>query len=106
MPETVIFHPLARRELQDAAFFYEDQVHGLGSAFRTEVREYLHRIIAHPLRFSIRIADVRRANLVRFPYHLNYVIRAGTIAVVAVSHHQQRPYYWKDRLNDRRWLEE
>ena len=46
------------------------------------------KIIANPLRYSIRTAEVRRANLKRFPYHLNYMLHGGAIAVVAVSHHR------------------
>jgi hypothetical protein len=67
MPPPVIFHPLAKRELQEAALYYEDQLYGLGTEFRTEVREFLDRIISNPLRYSIRTAEVRRANLKRFP---------------------------------------
>ena len=104
MPAKVIFHPLARRELQVAALYYEDHSFGLGSAFRAEAREFLGRILANPLGYSIRIADVRRANLKRFPYHLNYILHGEDIAVVAVSHHRQRPHYWRERVADRRWM--
>ena len=104
MPPPVIFHPLAKRELQEGALNYEDQSYGLGSEFRTEVRAYLERIIANPQRYAIRTADVRRANLKRFPYHLNYILHGGAIAVVAVSHHRQRPFYWLERTRDRGWM--
>lgn len=104
MPTPVKFHPLAKRELQEGALYYEDQSYGFGSEFRTEVRAFLDRIIDNPLRYSIRIADVRRANLQRFPYHLNYILHGEAIAVVAVSHHRQRPLYWRDRVEDRGWM--
>ena len=44
------------------------------------------------------------ANLKRFPYHLNYMLHGGAIAVVAVSHDRQRPFYWLDRTRDRGWM--
>ena len=106
MQESVIFHPLARSELHSTALYYEDQRVGLGSEFRDEAWMVQAFIVANPTRYSIRITDVRRANLKRFPYHLNYIIHGETIAIVAISHDKQRPFYWRDRLADRGWMEE
>lgn len=66
-----------------------------------DVQEF---IVANPQRYSIRIADVRRANLKQFPYHINYVIHGGAIAIVAISHNKQRPFFWGERLADRGWI--
>lgn len=104
MFQKVIFHPLADREMLDAIRYYEDLSAGLGTRLRNEAKSYLNKILAQPLRFSIRIADVRRANLKTFPYHLNYLLHGDSIAVVAVSHNRQHPFYWSERLKNREWL--
>ncbi len=100
----VIHHPEAERELEEAARYYDGQSPGLAAEFFDELEEFVAKIIANPLRCSIRIAEVRRLNLKRFPYHINYLLHGETIAVVAVSHDRQRPYYWKERLKDRDWM--
>lgn len=105
MQPGVIWHPGARLELQEAALFYEDRCSGLGTDFRDEVWQYQSAITANPLRYSIRIADVRRANLKRFPFHINFLIHDGRIAIVAISHHRRRPYYWRERIENRAWLD-
>ena len=104
MHQKVIFHPLARQELLEAVRFYEDLSPGLGRRLRMEAKAFLDKILAHLLRYSVRIAPVRRANLDRFPYHLNYFLHGSDIAIVAVSHHRQRPFYWRGRLTENAWL--
>ena len=104
MSRDLILHPLAEQELEDAADYYESQSLGLADRFYGEVESFAAKILANPLRYSIRIADVRRANLKQFPYHLNYFLHGDAIAIVAVSHHRQRPFYWRGRLRDRAWL--
>lgn len=104
MPLKVIQHPEARRELKEAGRYYHEQSPGLADEFFDEVDAFVAKIIANPLSYSIRIADVRRANLKRFPYHLHYMLHGGAIAVVPVSHHRQRPYYWLERTRDRGWM--
>ena len=94
MPLKVIHHPEAQRELKEAGRFYHEQPPGLADEFFDEVDAFIGKIISNPQRYTIRTADVRRANLKRFPYHLNYLLHGGAIAVVAVSHHRQRPFYW------------
>lgn len=100
----VIHHPEAKRELEEAGRFYDERSPGLADEFFDEVDAVVAKIIANPLRYSIRIADVRRANLKRFPYHINYILHGVAIAVGAVSHNRQRPHYWRERIEDRRWM--
>lgn len=76
---TVSFHPLAERELNDAAYYYDGQNLGLGSAFLDEVERSCADIASFPhagatLEGAIRRRIVRRS--VRVALH-----RAG-------RHHQ------------------
>ena len=105
MPERIVFHQEAMAELHEAALYYEAQASGLGTRFGDEVRIFLERILANPTRFAVRTGEVRRANLKRFPYHLNYLIDGERIAVVAIAHDRRRPFYWRERLAQRDWME-
>ncbi len=105
MRATVITHPEAKQELREAGRYYHDCAPGLGQRFYDEIEAFVEKITANPLRYSIRIADVRRANLKRFPFHINFLIHEGMIAIVAISHNRRRPYYWRDRIEHRTWLD-
>lgn len=94
----VTAHPEAVAELHAAIAYYEDKSFGLGRRFLAEVDLFVDRIVANPRRFSPRVGDVHRANLKRFPFHINYLIEGETIAIIAFAHDKRRPLYWKDRL--------
>jgi toxin ParE1/3/4 len=74
----VSFHPLAERELNDAAQYYELKSVGLGAAFLTEVQRCCDLIVEHPGAGLGIIGSVRRRLIRRFPYALLYLaVRDG-----------------------------
>ena len=64
----IIFRPIARTELHEAAWWYDRNRPGLGAEFTAAVDEILSRIAANPQRFRQVRPGVRRALLERFPY--------------------------------------
>ncbi|MEZ5302035.1 MAG: type II toxin-antitoxin system RelE/ParE family toxin [Verrucomicrobiales bacterium] len=100
MPRTPLFHPLARQELFAAsdytALHWSEE---FAAEFEVEFHKLVARILEDPMRYRARHpGDHRRVNLKRFPYHLIYFPHEGTIWIVALAHHSQRPFYWRDRL--------
>ena len=95
--EQVSFHRLARRELIDAALFYDLESAGLGSAFLDEVEHCVLTIREFPGAGQLVIGTVRRRLLRRFPYALLYSIKANRIRVLAVMNLKRRPMYWVGR---------
>lgn len=96
--ERVTAHGEPVMELREAIGYYQSKSPGLGRRFFDEVNEFIRRILERPTQFSERMAGIRRANLSRFPFHVNYLIEDGTIAIVAVAHNKRAPFYWKSRL--------
>lgn len=92
------FYPGAKRELQQAFRYYEQQKAGLGKDFLSEVESVLEHIQQFPLAAPLIAADARRARAQRFPYHIIYRLLDDSIIIVAVMHRRKRPGYWKDRL--------
>ena len=90
------FHPLADRELTDAAIFYESQARGLGNAFLTEIERLLAVLAAHPS-IGRPVRDCRTISLRRFPYSLIYQAQGDGVFILAIAHHRRRPAYWVDR---------
>jgi plasmid stabilization system protein ParE len=70
----VSFNPLAERELNDAARYYEIESPGLGSAFVSEVERCSNAILEHPEAGRLILGSIRRRLVNRFPYALLYAI--------------------------------
>ena len=79
-------HPLLRADLSEAINWYEDQRPGLGMEFAADFLAHYRRLARDAQLYAVRFADVRRANLDRFPYGLFYVIRPPEIWLLAVLH--------------------
>jgi toxin ParE1/3/4 len=93
----IIFRPVARTELHEAAAWYDRQKPGLGAAFTAAVEKMLSRISANPQRFGPVRFGVRRALLGRFPYSIHYSIEPEAIVILAVFHHRRDPRHLEGR---------
>jgi len=93
----VSFNPLAERELNDAAQYYELESQGLGGAFLGEVERCCASILVHPEAGRAIRGTVRRRLIARFPYAILYTLRPDVVRVVAVMNLKRRPGYWVGR---------
>ena len=93
-----IFHPVARRELEEAIDYYNAERQGLGREFREEVQRVIDLLtrfsrLGQPVRGS-----VRQMMLSRFPYHIYYrFLESDNLRILAVAHDRRRPEYWVGR---------
>ena len=97
IPEADI-HPLASRELEEAALFYEQRVKGLGQRFLRTVEKAIEQVLLFPESAPVVGETVRQKVLNRFPYSLFYLFEKNAIFFVAIAHQKKEPMYWKDRL--------
>jgi toxin ParE1/3/4 len=95
--ERVSYHRLARRELNEAAQFYNSESLGLGSAFLDEVERCTRAIADYPEAGPLIIGTIRRRLVLRFPYALLYSIKSDRLRVLAVMNLKRRPMYWVGR---------
>jgi plasmid stabilization system protein ParE len=93
----ISFNPLADRELNDAAQYYELESPGLGAAFLSEVERSCNEITKYPAGGPVVLGSVRRRLLRRFPYALLYSIYPDGVRVLAVMNLKRRPGYWIGR---------
>lgn len=98
MSRLPVFHPDARRELREAADFYDLERDGLGTEFLDAVEATMHRLIEHPQAAPIALEPVRKRRVPRFPYSVVYSVRDDRIFISAIAHNSRRPFYWEDRL--------
>jgi plasmid stabilization system protein ParE len=91
----VVVGPIAEREVEHAARWYEARVEGLGQAFVEEVLRAFVAIEAGPETFPFLREPYRRKLLDRFPYAVIYKVTANRVYVRAVAHGRRRPGYWE-----------
>ena len=94
-----VLHPLARREFDEAADYYELRQPGLGGEFEDEVAVTIQRILCFPNAGTPFSRNTRRCLIRRFPYAILYQISEDKILIVAVMHVSRKPDYWADRLD-------
>ena len=75
---TYTYHPYARRELDDAADYYDSIDLKLGDGFLEEIDDCISRILMFPLAWTKLHGSVRRCRTHRFPYSLVYDLERGT----------------------------
>jgi toxin ParE1/3/4 len=91
------YHKAARRELNEAVLWYEDQKPGLGVRFFTAVQETIAHIVENPRRFPVVYRDLRQAPVSRFPYLIFFVAQPNRLEIFAVFHTSRAPEIWKER---------
>jgi len=94
---TVAFLAEARIEFLDVVSHYECARPGLGQRFKDEVDRNVLWIADHPELCRLRRGGYRRVNLRTFPYYIPYVVRSGTLWILALAHGSRKPDYWIQR---------
>lgn len=89
--------PEAALDLEDAAFWYEEQSTGLGHQFLDEAMAILSAIAEAPLVHPLVHRNTRRALMRRFPFGVYYRVESFAVAVVAIMHGSRNPQRWKNR---------
>lgn len=88
----------ARRELKIAVRYYNLERADLGAEFREEAWATIQRVIEFPLAWHPLGGNIRRCQMLRFPYGIIYEPFQTEIIVIAVACLHQAPEYWRDRI--------
>jgi plasmid stabilization system protein ParE len=98
MTYKIIVRLEAQHEIQEAFDWYEERNEGLGAEFLRAADACLSGVQRNPEVYQIVHGEVHRALLRRFPYALFYLIREGTIIVLACFHVKRSPADWQRRI--------
>ncbi len=92
------FHPLARKELNEAIEYYNACQNSLGIEFAKEVYKAIQLILQLPQAWSPLSKNTRRCITNRFPYGIIYQETEDEIIIIAIMQLNKEPTYWHDRL--------
>jgi len=90
----LVVGPIAEREVEAAARWYEARELGLGRAFIEEVLRAFDAVEAEPHTYPVLRDPYHRKLIDRFPYAVIYKVTTRRIYVRAVAHGRRRPGYW------------
>ena len=89
-----ILHPKVYADIARIMDYYERAATlELADEFYAELRHFVQVATERPESFSIRVSDLRRVNLQRFPYHFLFRIAGDTIRILVVRHHKRHPSF-------------
>lgn len=95
----ILVRPEAEAEVQQAFDWYEEQSEGLGLEFLRAIEACLSGITRNPFAYTVvKVPDVRRAIVRRFPYALFYLVDEDAIVIIAVFNVKRRPIDWLQRV--------
>lgn len=95
----IIVRPEAEAEVRQAFDWYETQSKGLGLEFLRAVEACLSAVSRNPFAYTvIKVPNVRRAVIRKFPYALFYLVDDDAIVVIAVFNMKRRPIDWLQRI--------
>lgn len=95
----IIVRPEAETEVRQAFDWYQQQSEGLGFEFLRAIEVCLSGITRNPFAYTlIKVPNVRRALVRRFPYALFYLVDDDAIVVIAVFNVKRQPIDWTKRV--------
>jgi len=93
----LVILPIAKKDIREAASWYESKQDGLGKRFTLHVRNQLNSFKRNPYRFINRYGETRTMVLDVFPFMAHYIINEPQklIVIAAVLHTSRSPDIWK-----------
>ena len=94
----VILIPPSDKELEDGIDYYDDQMPGLGEQFYNAFLRTVNYISIAPEAWRKIGKNTRRANIMRFPYLILYVLDGDDILITCIAHQHRNPTYYSNRI--------
>jgi plasmid stabilization system protein ParE len=95
----VVILPVAKKDIHEAAQWYQTKQPGLGKRFTSEVRSKVSFIERNPMACAKKYDNVRTVVLNTFPFLIHYTIDEvkNIIVISAVLHTSRNPNIWLNR---------
>ena len=94
----LVLHPKVYSDIEKIMQYYEQvATRTLADQFYSDLRALMVQAAATPEQYAIRHADIRRANLRRFPYHSLFRVVGDLVRVLVIRHHSRHPTVGTER---------
>jgi plasmid stabilization system protein ParE len=93
----IAYHPLVRGDVLSILRYYHAISPQLADEFHEELRMTIDHAAENPMSHPTE-KGFRRANLMRFPYHVLYEVRTDCIRVMVVRHNKRHPDFGLERV--------
>ena len=93
----VTYHPSVQIDINNALNYYREISEKLANDFWDELMKTVEYSRTNPKACHFADCGLRRANLMRFPYHFLYEILDDRIRIVVVRHHKRSPSFGTKR---------
>ena len=91
---SLALHPKVYSDIDKIMEYYEREGSSeLADDFYSELRHFMLEASKRPSSFSVRVSDVRRANLHRFPYHFLFRVKGEMVKILVVRHNHRHPSF-------------
>ena len=91
--------PLAKKDLEEIATWYETIQKSLGKCFLKSIKDEIKILRIKPLLYQIRYDETRVALTETFPYLIHFEIDKKEIVIKATIHTSRNTKIWKNRKN-------
>lgn len=89
--------PLAKKDLEEIASWYEISEKKLGKRFLNSIKKEVRILRIRPLLYQIRYDNTRVALVKTFPYLIHFEINKKEIVIKSVIHTSRDTKNWKNR---------
>jgi plasmid stabilization system protein ParE len=94
----LILHSKVYSDIDEIMTYYETvATSDLADEFYAELKFHMSKAAATPEAFAVRVRDLRRVNLQRFPYHFLFRIVDEGVRVLVIRHHKRHPAFGQRR---------
>lgn len=101
LPEVykIVIDPDAIKDIQNAAFWYGEQLKGLDARFKKQVIRQINSLKKNPKIYAVRYLEIMCLKIEKFPFLIHFKVDdiGNTVTIYAVFHTSRNPQIWKNR---------
>jgi plasmid stabilization system protein ParE len=92
------FHRQVASDVSRIMEYYENIAGpNLADEFYAELRAFFKKASDSPETYAVRVHDLRRVNLERFPFHFLFRVVNERVRILVVRHHRRQSTFGLDR---------
>lgn len=88
---------LAKNDIQEIVDYYDRLAPKITDKFLDDLYADLELLQGNPNLFQRKYKDTRVRYMKKFPFGVHYILKEGTVIILAVLHTSRNPKIWEER---------